>query len=327
MLNNNHLIISLHLKPAIHDPDTSFADPVTFFMSDVLIFVPSIKNKYSEMETKKVWFVTGASKGLGFELVKKLLSEGYRVAATSRTVGSLAASFGEASEQFLPLGMNITDNNDVKYSLARTVEHFGKVDVIVNNAGYGQLGTLEELTDEEARANFDVNVFGSLNVIRNAMPYLRKQQSGNIFNISSIGGYAGNFPGWGIYCSTKFAVAGFTEALAEEAKAFGIHATVVYPGYFRTDFLTRESAKTPAYTIEAYESARNSEQAHLKEINGNQPNDPVKAADALIALSKEQDPPVHFLLGIETNEFLTNKIEAMTKDAQNWKSLTESTAL
>ena len=327
MLNNNHLIISLHLKPAIHDPDTSFADPVTFFMSDVLIFVPSIKNKYSEMETKKVWFVTGASKGLGFELVKKLLSEGYRVAATSRTVGSLAASFGEASEQFLPLGMNITDNNDVKYSLARTVEHFGKVDVIVNNAGYGQLGTLEELTDEEARANFDVNVFGSLNVIRNAMPYLRKQQSGNIFNISSIGGYAGNFPGWGIYCSTKFAVAGFTEALAEEAKAFGIHATVVYPGYFRTDFLTRESAKTPAYTIEAYESARNSEQAHLKEINGNQPNDPVKAADALIALSKEQDPPVHFLLGIETNEFLTNKIEAMTKDAQNWKSLSESTAL
>ncbi len=279
------------------------------------------------METKKVWFVTGASKGLGFELVKKLLSEGYRVAATSRTADALVSSFGEASESFLPLEMNITDNNNVKWAVAKTAEHFGNLDVIVNNAGYGQIGTLEELTDEEARANFDVNVFGSLNVIRNAMPYLREQKSGNIFNISSIGGYAGNFPGWGIYCSTKFAVAGFTEALAEEAKSFGIHATVVYPGYFRTDFLTQESAKTPAQTIEAYESARNSEQAHLNEINGNQPNDPVKAADALIALSKEQNPPVHFLLGIETNGFLNSKIEAITKDAENWKDLTESTAL
>lgn len=279
------------------------------------------------METKKVWFVTGASKGLGFELVKKLLSEGFRVAATSRSVDALVASFGETSENFLPLGMDITDNDDVKSSLAGTVAHFGNVDVIVNNAGYAQIGTLEELTDEEAKANFDVNVFGSLNVIRNAMPYLRGQQSGNIFNISSIGGYAGNFPGWGIYCSTKFAVAGFTEALAEEAKAFGVHATVVYPGYFRTDFLSKESAKTPAHTIEAYESARNSEQAHLNDINGSQPNDPVKAAEALIELSKAQQPPVHFLLGIETHEFLNNKMAAMKKDAENWKRLTESTAI
>lgn len=279
------------------------------------------------METKKVWFVTGASKGLGYELVRKLLSEGFRVAATSRTVDALISSFGESSEHFLPLGMDITSNDDVKSSLARTVEHFGTVDVIVNNAGYGQIGTLEELTDEEAKANFDVNVFGSLNVIRNAMPYLREQQSGNIFNISSIGGYAGNFPGWGIYCSTKFAVAGFTEALAEEAKAFGVHATVVYPGYFRTDFLTQESAKTPAHTIAAYESARNSEQAHLNDINGNQPNDPVKAAEALIELSKAQHPPVHFLLGIETHEFLNSKMATLKKDAENWKSLTESTAI
>lgn len=138
------------------------------------------------METKKVWFVTGASKGLGFELVKKLLSDGYKVAATSRTVASLTDAFGEVSENFLPLSMNITDNNDVQSVLAKTVDHFGNVDVIVNNAGYGQLGTLEELSDAEARANFDVNVFGTLNVIRNAMPYLREQKSGNIFNISSV---------------------------------------------------------------------------------------------------------------------------------------------
>lgn len=279
------------------------------------------------METKKVWFVTGASKGLGFELVKKLLSDGYKVAATSRTVTSLTDAFGEVSESFLPLSMNITDNNDVKSALDKTVGHFGNIDVIVNNAGYGQLGTLEELSDAEARANFDVNVFGTLNVIRNAMPYLRGQKSGNIFNISSVGGYYGGFPGWGVYCSTKFAVAGFTEALAEEARDFGIHATVVYPAYFRTDFLTKDSVKTPENSIEAYEAARNSEKAHLDEINGNQPNDPVKAADVLIQISKEENPPVHLLLGVGAPEFLNNKIEAITKDARDWESLTLSTVI
>ncbi|WP_061085638.1 SDR family NAD(P)-dependent oxidoreductase [Chryseobacterium indologenes] len=279
------------------------------------------------METKKVWFVTGASKGLGFELVKKLLSEGFRVAATSRSVDSLFSAFGETSENFLPLGVNITDNNDIKSAITKTVEHFGRIDVVVNNAGYGQIGTLEELTDEEARENYAVNVFGTLNVIRNAMPYLREQKSGNIFNISSVGGYSANFPGWGIYCSTKFAVAGFTEALAEEVKDFGIHATVVYPGYFRTDFLTKDSVKTPANPIQAYEAARNSEQAHLYEINGNQPNDPEKAADVLIRISKEKNPPVHLLLGVGTVEFLNNKIDILKKDAEKWESLTVSTAI
>lgn len=118
------------------------------------------------------------------------------MAATSRTVESLISSIGETSENFLPLGANITDNNDIKSAIDKTVEHFGKIDVVVNNAGYGQIGTLEELTDEEARENYAVNVFGTLNVIRNAMPYLREQRSGNIFNISSVGGYSANFPGW-----------------------------------------------------------------------------------------------------------------------------------
>lgn len=279
------------------------------------------------METKKVWFVTGASKGLGFELVKKLLSEGFQVAATSRTVESLISTIGETSENFLPLSSNITDNNDIKSAIEKTVHHFGRIDVVVNNAGYGQIGTLEELTDEEARENYAVNVFGTLNVIRNAMPYLREQRSGNIFNISSVGGYSANFPGWGIYCSTKFAVAGFTEALAEEVKDFGVHATVVYPGYFRTDFLTKDSVKTPSNPIQAYEAARNSEQAHLNEINGNQPNDPEKAADVLIQISKEKNPPVHLLLGVGTMEFLNNKIDILKKDAEKWESLTVSTAI
>ncbi|SHH47336.1 NADP-dependent 3-hydroxy acid dehydrogenase YdfG [Chryseobacterium oranimense] len=279
------------------------------------------------METKKVWFVTGASKGLGLALVKKLLAKNYRVAAATRNTQSLISEIGEKSEAFLPLELNLTDNEDVRTAILKTVEHFGQIDVVVNNAGYGQIGTLEELTDEEARANFDVNVFGTLNVIRNTVPYLREQKSGHLFNISSIGGYSGNFPGWGIYCATKFAVAGLTESLAEEIKEFGVHATVVYPGYFRTDFLSKNSVKTPANPIQVYETARNSEQAHLNEINGNQPNDPEKGAEALIALSEVENPPVHFLLGSGTSEFLDTKIKTITGDAKQWEALTVSTVI
>ncbi|KFF26267.1 SDR family NAD(P)-dependent oxidoreductase [Chryseobacterium vrystaatense] len=279
------------------------------------------------METKKVWFVTGASKGLGLALVKKLLEKNYRVAAATRNAQSLIAEIGEQSESFLPIELNLTDNGDVQSAVSRTIDHFGKLDVVVNNAGYGQIGTLEELTDHEARANFDVNVFGTLNVIRNAVPYLREQKSGHIFNISSIGGYSGNFPGWGIYCSTKFAVAGLTESLAEEIKEFGVHATVVYPGYFRTDFLSKDSVKTPEKPLQVYETARNSEQAHLQEINGNQPNDPEKGAAAIIAISEEQNPPVHFLLGSGTSDFLNDKIKIITDDAKQWETLTLSTVI
>ncbi|KPH12973.1 SDR family NAD(P)-dependent oxidoreductase [Chryseobacterium sp. ERMR1:04] len=279
------------------------------------------------METKKVWFVTGASKGLGLALVKKLLEKNYRVVATTRNTQSLISEIGDASEQFLPLEVNLANNEDVQSAIAKSINHFGQLDVIVNNAGYGLIGTLEELSDKEARGNFDINVFGTLNVIRNAMPYLRQQKSGHIFNISSIGGYSGNFPGWGIYCATKFAVAGLTEALAEEIKDFGVKATVVYPGYFRTDFLDKDSIKTPENAIPAYEAARNSEHAHLDEINGNQPNDPEKGAEALIAISEEQNPPVHFLLGSGTHEFLDNKIAAIKGDADKWESLTLSTVI
>lgn len=166
------------------------------------------------METKKVWFVTGASKGLGLTFVKELLANNYRVAATLRTKKSLTEAVGE-NKNFLPIEMDVTSNGEVAKALAATVSHFGQVDVVVNNAGYSQIGTPEELSDEEVKRNFEVNVFGQLNVIRHVAKHLRNQRSGHIFNIASIGGYLGNFPGFGVYCSTKFSVAGFTEALAE----------------------------------------------------------------------------------------------------------------
>ena len=277
------------------------------------------------MNTTKVWFITGASKGLGLTLTKKLLALGLSVAATSRNKQSLIREIGAANEKCLPIEMDLTHNEHVKQAIEATIAHFGKIDVVVNNAGYSQIGTLEELAAEEVERNFKVNVFGSLNVIRNVAPYLRKQQSGHIFNISSIGGYTGNFAGFGIYCATKFAVAGFTEALAEEMKAFGVHTTLVYPGYFRTHFLSKGSVQTPTREIEDYKAAREMEQAHLNDINGNQPNDPEKAADVFIALSEHKNPPVHFFMGEDAYHYANLKIETIQKAMKENEVLGTST--
>ena len=278
------------------------------------------------MNTKNVWLVTGASKGLGLTLVKKLLSDGYRVIATSRNANSLEREIGAASDSFLPLEMTLADNNDVKNGVEKSIRHFGRIDVIVNNAGYGQSGTLEELTDDEVKSSFDVNVFGTINVIRNVLPYMRAQRSGHIFNISSIGGYTAAFPGWGIYCATKFAIAGITESLAEEVREFGIHATVVYPGYFRTEFLSKGSIKIAANPIDAYESARQSEAAHLNEINGNQSNDPEKAANILIDITKLPTPPVHLFLGNDAYVAAAGKISIIEQQLNEYKDLATATA-
>jgi len=279
------------------------------------------------MKKGKVWFVTGASKGLGLTLVKKLLSGGYRVAATSRTLESLKNVLGEKSDSFLPLKMSLVDNEEVKKAIQECVDHFGQVDVIVNNAGYSLIGTLEELTDVEVKDNFAVNVYGSLNVIRNAAPFLREQKSGHFFNIASIGGYDGGYPVFGIYCSTKFAVAGFTEALAAEMKDFGVGVTLVYPGYFRTDFLTGDSVKRSKNPIDDYKSARESEQIHLNEINGNQPNNPERAAEILIEVSEKPTSPVHLFLGKDAYGVAKSKIATIQRDMAYYEDLATSTEI
>ena len=276
------------------------------------------------MDTKKVWFITGASKGLGLTLVKRLLNEGNKVAATSRTVESLEKEVG-ISENFLPLELEITNEKSVSNAIEKTLETFGKLDVVVNNAGYGQLGTIEELTDAETRQNFDVNVFGSLNVIRSVMPHLREQKSGYIINIASIAGFSGAFPGVGIYCASKFAVAGFTEALSADVKEFGISATVVYPGYFRTNFLDKGSLRLPANKIEAYTAAGNVQSWHENEQNGNQQGDPEKAALAFIQLAEMENPPLHFFMGSDSFKLSKDKIEAVESDLAANEVLSKST--
>jgi NAD(P)-dependent dehydrogenase (short-subunit alcohol dehydrogenase family) len=278
------------------------------------------------MKQSKVWFVTGASQGLGLTLAKELLEQGNKVAATSRNLEALNKELGETSANFLPLQVDLGNEENIRQVIARTLSHFGSIDVLVNNAGYGHLGTLEELSDSEARQNFDVNVFGLLNVTRNILPHFRAQRSGHIFNISSVGGYFAGFAGWGIYCATKFAVSGLTEALAAEVRSFGIKVTLVYPGYFRTNFLAKGSVKTPADPIAEYTEARQSQDMHENEINGNQQNDPVKAAEVLIRVSQEEHPPLHLFLGEDALNMAQQKIEQVQAEISTWKELTVSTA-
>ncbi|MCG2615943.1 SDR family NAD(P)-dependent oxidoreductase [Terrimonas sp. NA20] len=276
------------------------------------------------MKKNKVWFVTGASKGLGLSLVKALIKEGYQVAATTRDLDAITKAVG-ASSSFLPLQMNLLDEQSVETSIAKAIRFFGRIDVVVNNAGYGQLGTIEELTDQEARQNFDVNVFGSLNVIRKIMPYWREQRSGAFFNISSIGGFFAGFPGWGIYCASKFAVAGFTESLAAEVRSFGVSATVVYPGYFKTNFLLEGSLNLPKNPIDSYVEARQLEAVHKNEIPGNQPGDPEKAATALIEVAERDEKPIHLFLGSDAFGMAENQLRAIGDELKKYEAVSRST--
>jgi NAD(P)-dependent dehydrogenase (short-subunit alcohol dehydrogenase family) len=277
------------------------------------------------MENKKVWFVTGASKGLGLTLVKKLLANGMNVAATSRSIDDLKKAVGEDNSSFLALATDLKNEASVQESIEKTISKFGRIDVLVNNAGYGLVGSVEELSDEETRQNFDVNVFGALNVIRKALPYLREQKSGHILNIASIAGFTGDFPGFAIYCATKFAMIGFSESLASEVKSFGINVTVVEPGYFRTNFLTSDSLGVPKNEIPAYKEVRDTQNMHQQDINGNQPGDPEKAADALIRIASETNPPMNLFLGQDSFDLAHAKIDSVLADLSTWKELSVST--
>jgi NAD(P)-dependent dehydrogenase (short-subunit alcohol dehydrogenase family) len=274
---------------------------------------------------QKTWFVTGASKGLGLTLVKKLLQSGHKVAATSRSIAELEKAVGAGKDIFLPLSMNLTDEVDVASSIKAAVDHFGSIDVVVNNAGYGLVGALEELTDAETRQNFEINVYGSLNVIRNVLPFMRQQQSGHIFNISSIGGFTGSFPGFGIYCATKFAMQGFSESLATEVKPFGIQVTIVSPGYFRTDFLSASSLSVPENPMDIYSNVREIQVMHQQAINGNQMGDPGKAALVMIEVAEMTEAPVHLFLGQDAYDLADQKIKAVQKDMAQVKDIAVAT--
>jgi len=276
------------------------------------------------MQNKKTWFITGASKGFGLSLVKQLLAAGEQVAATSRNLTELKKAVSNTSENFLPIEVNLADEDSVGCALHTTKKAFGRIDVVINNAGYGIGGSIEELTDRETRDNFDINVFGTLNVIRNVMPYMREQQSGHIINISSIAGIAPGI-GWAIYAAAKFSVIGLTEVLAEDVKEFGVKVTVVAPGAFRTSFLTPESLTISSGAIEEYGAVRASHNRYLQ-MDGSQAGDPEKGAAAIIDLGHQDNPPLYLLLGDDAYDRAMAKLEKLEREFKVNEAIARSMA-
>jgi NAD(P)-dependent dehydrogenase (short-subunit alcohol dehydrogenase family) len=276
-----------------------------------------------DMENKKVWFITGASKGLGLALAKQLLQAGHKVAATSRNSASLIEAINFKGDAFLPLRVELGDDENVAAAIAQTHQTFGRIDVVVNNAGYGIGGSIEELTDKETRDSFDVNVFGTINVIRHVLPILREQGSGHIINISSIAGIA-PATGWSVYGAVKHAVIGLSEVLADDVKDLGIHVTVIAPGAFRTNFLNADSLMLSEKKIDAYALIRASHERYAK-MNGNQAGDPEKAAKVMIELTEMPEPPVYLLLGSDAYARAFSKLDLLASSYKQWEALTKST--
>lgn len=273
---------------------------------------------------EKTWFITGTSQGIGLVLVKQLLEKGYNVAAIARNIEMLKKTVGTSSPQFLPLEVNLVDEISVKQAVETTLAQFGPIEYLVNNAGYGLIGGIEESSDAEVRANFDVNVFGLLNVTRAVLPYMRKAEFGHIINISSVFGLVAG-AGWGIYCGTKFAVEGLSEALAQEVKPFGIHVTIIEPGYVRTNFLNSTSLVTVANPIDSYTTIRDGVNAHQNDIPGKQLGDPDKVADLIFQVTQNPEPPLRLLTGSDAYGFANYKIDSLKNEIEANKELTFST--
>lgn len=273
--------------------------------------------------SKKVWLVTGCSKGLGKALVEELIAQGYPVAGTSRSKESLEKSIGAESDLFLPLSMNVKEEADVKKAIAQATEKFGRIDVVVNNAGFTHLATIEEMSDADAREEFDINVFGTLNVIRGALPQMRAQGSGHIFNVSSLGAYNVG-PLSGIYCATKHAVKAISETLAQEVKAFGIHVTDVKPGFMKTEFFG-SSHKTTAPEGSPYKHLYDENMKFYMGQNGNQTGDPKKAAKLYIKVAEMDAPYESLPMGTDCCDGIRDICEGTVKLMEKMRSVAETT--
>lgn len=275
------------------------------------------------MDTHKTWFITGAARGFGFEIAKAALTKGDKVIATVRKgKEQLSAQFN--SNNLFVVEMDVTDEAGVNAAVKKALAHFGKIDVLVNNAGFGLLGAVEEGSDSEIRNMYETNVFGLLKVLRAVLPHFHAQHSGHVINISSVGGLTGS-AGWGLYSSTKFAVEGITEALAKELAPLGIYATAVEPGYFRTNFLDGSSLTTAKKVIEDYAETSGKMRTQAGEVSYKQPGDPAKLAKAIVTIAYAGQPPVHLPLGNDTLKAYRTKTASFELDIQEWLDVVTST--
>jgi NAD(P)-dependent dehydrogenase (short-subunit alcohol dehydrogenase family) len=272
----------------------------------------------------KTWFITGANRGLGLEIARAALARGDSVVATSRDTGELEEHLAEHGDRMLAAQVNVTDAATIDAAVRAALERFGRIDVLVNNAGYGQLGAFEEITPETIARQFATNVFGVFDVTRAILPAMRAQRSGHVITISSIAGIEG-FEGSSVYCSTKHAVSGWSEGVAKEVAPFGIRMTCVYPGRFRTDFLDPSSVRYGEIAIDDYLDFSARRRAALDADNHLQLGDPTKFAEVILTLADETDPPEQFGAGSDAYAVFMKKAASLTGTAERWKALSLST--
>ena len=272
------------------------------------------------MSPKPVWFITGCSTGLGRELARQLLERDYRVVVTARRPETLADLAGPHAERALVLPLDVTDPAQVAAAVPATLERFGQLDVLVNNAGIGYFGAIEESEEREVRRMFEINVFGLAAMTRAVLPVMRRQRRGHIINIASVAGIRA-FPAIGFYNATKFAVVGLSESLAQEVAPLGIRVTIVEPSGFRTDWAGRSANEAPEEIADYRETAGKNRRA-IRMASGNQPGDPERAASAIIAAAESPEPPLNLLLGKAALRGARRKIEEMQRDFDAWEDVT-----
>jgi NAD(P)-dependent dehydrogenase (short-subunit alcohol dehydrogenase family) len=278
----------------------------------------------AEGELMTVWFITGASRGFGIEITRQALGRGDQVAATARHPEEITEAIPDTGNALLTLPLDVTRAGQAAAAVSAVVARFGRIDSLVNNAGRGLLGAVEEVSDAEARAVFDVNVFGLLTVTRAVLPVMREQGAGQIINISSSGGFIGR-PGWGVYCSTKFAVEGLSESMGHELAPLGIQVTAIEPGAFRTNFLDDSSLAMAEATIEDYTGTAGATRQWAKETNHAQAGDPVKAAKVIADLAGRGSLPERIQLGEDCFTAVAQKLARTARDQARWREISIST--
>ena len=271
----------------------------------------------------RVWFVTGAARGIGLRIVEAALANGDAVVATSRDIASLRDRFA-GNDALLPVALDVTDEKQAAAAVGAALDRFGRIDVLVNNAGFGLLGAVEEAGADEVRRLYETNVFGLLNVTRAALPSMRERRRGHVVNISSVGGFRSG-PGFGVYCSTKFAVEGLSEALHGELAPLGVHVTVVEPGYFRTEFLDQSSLAVSPRILADYAATSGQVRERAVQINQKQPGDPRRLAQAMLALVASATPPLRLPLGTDTLQAIAEKNAHVADETAVWRELSAST--
>ncbi|PBC35602.1 short-chain dehydrogenase/reductase [Rhodococcus sp. ACS1] len=272
----------------------------------------------------RVWFITGASRGFGFHIARLALEQGDAVVATARDLSLIEKGLGTDAENLHMVELDVTSEAESNSAVAQAVAKFGRIDVLVNNAGRGFAGAIEESSDDEVRATFEVNVFGLLNVTRAALPVFRSQRSGLIINISSIGGFIAG-AGGGIYCATKFAVEGISESLQAELTPLGVDVTLVEPGGFRTDFFDPSSMVFASTVIDDYTGTSGAFRKRVLLGNHQQVGDPLKAAAAIVSLATLPRPPLRLVLGTTAAERMEKKLGDVAADLAAWRHVTLST--